>query len=264
MAVWEPYVTTSARPITGELLVSRTVADRELLVLLPPSYGSASRRYPVLYAHDGQNLFDAAANPEGEWEVDESMGRLAAEGLEAIIVGIPNAGSARRTEYSPWPDPEYGGGGADAYLDLLLGTIKPAIDADFATDPNPAQTGILGSSLGALVSLYAFFHHPGLFGFAGVLSPAFWWAGDAVFAFVDAADPPDGRIWMDVGDEEAPERPELQAAYVRDFHRMAAVLADKGFGPDRLATVLEVGGRHHESAWARRFPDAMRFFLAPG
>jgi len=263
MATWQPYVTTSTRPITGELLVNDTIADRELLVLLPPSYGSASRRYPVLYAHDGQNLFDEAATQNGEWEVDETMGELATEGLEAIVVGIPNTGSGRQTEYSPWPHPEHGGGGADAYLDLLLGTIKPAIDGHFTTDPHPGQTGILGSSLGGLVSLYAFFRHPDTFGFAGVMSPAFWWAGEAVFSFVETAGPAAGRIWMDVGDEETPERPELQAAYVGDFQRMAALLADKGFGADRLRTVLETGGRHHESTWARRFPDAMRFFLVP-
>ena len=263
MGTWEPYVTTSSRPIAGELVVCRDATDRDVLVLLPPSYGAAARRYPVLYAHDGQNLFDEATSYSGEWEIDESMAALAAEGLEAIVVGIPNGGPARGSEYSPWAQPDGGPGGADGYLDLVLGTIRPLVDGSFATDRGPARTGILGSSLGGLVSLYAFFRYPGTFGYAGVLSPAFRWSGEAVFDFVAAAPLVEGRIWMDVGDNESPELPELRAAYVDDFDRMCALLGDKGYGPERLHSRLEPGGSHHESAWARRFPDAMRFFLAP-
>jgi len=198
---WEPYARRPNSTVVGELLVHRGLG-RDLLVLLPSDYGSGAR-YPVLYAHDGQNLFDAATSNDGEWLVDETMAALAAERIEAIVVGIPNRGELRATEYCPWPqEPYVADCRADEYVDFLLGSVRPLVDRSFATGD---RSGVLGSSLGALVSLYAFFARPGEFEFAGALSVAVW-GGDAAFDFFERAPFVDGSIWVDAGDREAPDR----------------------------------------------------------
>jgi len=254
---WEPYASTPESTVVGELLVHRALG-RELLALLPPGYGGGGR-YPVLYAQDGQNLFDAAASNSGEWRVDESMLELASEGIEAIVVGIASRSDSRASDYCPWPqEPHVPEGRADEYLDFVLGSVKPLVDRSFATEPG--TSGTLGSSLGALVSLYAFFSRPGTFAFAGALSAAIW-GGEAPFEFFEQAPFVDGRIWLDAGDRETPDDPPVNAWYVETLERMAALLERKGYGPDRLRSSLVAGGIHHESAWAERFPDAMRFWL---
>jgi predicted alpha/beta superfamily hydrolase len=191
--------------------------------------------------------------------VDESMLALAAEGIEAIVVGVASLGDSRGRDYCPWPqEPHVPEGRADAYVDFLLGSVKPLVDRSFATDPGTSS--VLGSSLGALVSLYAFFSRAGTFAFAGALSAAIW-GGEAAFGFFEQAPFVDGRIWLDAGDRESPDDPGVNAWYVETLDRMTRLLERKGYGPDRLRSTLVHGGIHHESAWAERFPDAMRFWL---
>jgi len=259
MDTWEPYARAPQSTVVGELVVHRGLG-RELLALLPASYGGGGS-YPVLYAQDGQNLFDEATAHSGEWRVDETMAELAGEGVEAIVVGIANRSDARASEYSPWPQaPHVEHGRAVEYLDFVLGSVKPLVDRSFRTEPGPDATGMLGSSLGALVSLYAFFSWQGTLGFAGAMSTAFF-GGDEAFAFFEQAPFVDGRIWLDTGDLEAPTDPDANGWYVEGFERMATLLERKGYGPDRLHAAVVPGGVHIESAWAARFPDAMRFWL---
>lgn len=230
--------------------------QRDLLVYLPPSYARGRRRYPVVYMHDGQNLFDQATSFGEEWQVDETMEAAAAGGVEAIVVGIPNMGDARLDEYSPWHDAESGGGGrADAYLDLLLETIKPVVDRDFRTLPGREHTAVAGSSMGGLVSLYAYFRRPDAFGAAGVMSPALWFAGGQVFPFVEQAPFVPGRLYLDIGTNEG-------KTALEDARRMRDLLEAKGYrrGEDFLY-VTALGGRHSERAWRRRTRRMMHFLL---
>ena len=144
---------------------------RRLWLYLPPGYDTSDRRYPVLYMHDGQNLFDVATSFAGEWEVDESLDALVREGRlpGLIVVGIDNAGDARLDEYSPWRDRQLGKGGrGDAYAAFLIRTLKPHVDRTWRTLPDAAHTGIAGSSMGGLISLYAGLRHPEVFGRIGV------------------------------------------------------------------------------------------------
>jgi predicted alpha/beta superfamily hydrolase len=192
---------------------------RDVFVYLPPSYmapEARGTRWPVLYMHDGQNLFDPELSFSGAWRVDLAMQTAARVGFECIVVGVSNLGGARLDEYSAWFDESVGGGGAaDLYVDFLLNTLKPMVDAQFRTRPEREATGVLGSSMGGLASLYAFFREPHAFGFCGAMSPAIWYARKAVLPFVEAAIPPTGRLWLDVGTGEgvrtlatcAPPRP---------------------------------------------------------
>jgi predicted alpha/beta superfamily hydrolase len=279
---WIPYgefARGRAHTVRGEVRVLPEVEGpvpgrrRHLLVYLPPSYEqgvAAGRRYPVLYAQDGQNLFDEATSYAGEWRCDETMERLAAErGIEAIVVGIPNAGTERLHEYSPFPEPGLSDGQADAYLRFLLRRVRPLIEAEFAVTRDREATGILGSSLGGLFSLYAFFERPDVFGLVAAFSPSLQLGGDAMLAYLKAQPPAPGRVYIDVGAHEG-ARPRVGRFLFRPFARVyparvrAAfrILARKGYRPGRdLVFVQDRGGRHNEVDWGRRLPGALEFLL---
>ena len=230
---------------------------RDIYVYVPPSHDTDDRRFPVVYMHDGQNLFHDALAFSSEWQVDENMERLSQLGLEALVVGIPNVGAARSDEYSPFRTLQHGGGNGDEYLDFITRTLKPLIDQQFRTDPSRAATGILGSSMGALISLYAFFARPDVFGFAGVMSPALWFAEHEIFKALKQAPMVPGRLYLDVGSGEG-ERT------VADARRMHELLLSKGYRPgETMMYVEEDGAGHSEEAWARRLRTAMYYLIPP-
>ncbi len=278
-AVWLDYADVYPRgqhTVRGALKVLRALYSpqldnrREIVVYLPPSYAAGDRRYPVLYMHDGQNLFDAATSFAGEWYVDETMEGLASQGIEAIVVGIPNNGPRRANEYIPFPWAELTDAQGALYVDFIADTLKPIIDRDFRTLPGREHTGIAGSSLGGLISLYAYFKRPDSFGLAGVFSPALRWGKEGIFPFVQQAPFVSGKIYMDVGAAEgtglvtgsAHTQRSFADHYAQQVRRMNNLLRRKGYRPsETLLYVEEAGGIHHESAWARRLPDALRFLL---
>ena len=277
-ATWLDYVDAYPRgqhTVSGTVQILRSLESpqlgnrRDVLIYLPPSYAEGGRRYPVIYMHDGQNLFDAATSYAGEWHVDETMEALARQGIEAIIVGIPNIGERRFHEYIPFTSPEVVGVQGEEYVAFIADTVKPLIDRDFRTRPERESTGIAGSSLGGLISLYGYFRRPEVFGLAGVFSPAFRWGKRDIFPFVRQAAFSPGRIYMDVGTAEGvglakTRRTERSFAfqYLLLVRRMDELLQRKGYRPgESLRYVEEADGIHHESAWARRLPDALRFLL---
>jgi predicted alpha/beta superfamily hydrolase len=220
---------------------------RDLLVYLPPSYFVSERRYPVIYMQDGQNLFDVATSFAGvEWGVDDTLQALSAEGLEAIVVGIPNSGEQRLNEYTPPANPWWQGTG-DQYVAFLVDSVKPLIDHDFRTMPERTHTGIFGSSLGALISLYAFFARPDVFGFVGAMSPALWVGRGLILRQARESPVVPGRIYLDNGAHES------------SAQSLADLLEAKGYADFKY--VLDEDGRHTEADWARRLPAALRFLL---
>ena len=264
-AEWLPYPPEHEREghtVVGTMKVMHGVRspqldnERDLYVYLPPSYEHTAKRYPVLYMHDGQNLFDRATSFGEEWEVDQTLEAASADGLEAIVVGVPNLGKERLNEYSPWRDRRHRAGGrGDAYLSFLTDTVKPMIDRDFRTLPGRGSTGIAGSSMGGLISLYAFFRRSDVFGFAGVMSPALWFAGGSVFPFVRERPHVPGRVYLDIGTSEGTEA-------IHDARRMKALLEEKGYRGGRdLLFYVEMGGQHNERAWARRLRRELHFLL---
>jgi predicted alpha/beta superfamily hydrolase len=278
MTPWQDYAqgNDGARhSVVGTLKVLEAVWSpqlknhRDLLVLLPPSYGRKERGYPVIYMHDGQNLFDEATSFAGEWQVDETMEALSREGIEAIVVGIPNAGERRMNEYSPFFDRRFGDGQGEAYLSFVVETVKPLVDREWDTLPGRQHTATAGSSMGGLISLYAFFRCPEVFGLAGAISPALGFARGAIFPYVREAPFVPGWIYLDVGTAEWSahwaDRLLLRVhsrRYLRHTRKMRSLLERKGYRPNQnLLYVEEKGGLHHESAWARRFPRALRFLL---
>jgi predicted alpha/beta superfamily hydrolase len=228
---------------------------RDVLVYLPPSYPVSGRHYPTIYMHDGQNLFDAATSYAGEWQVDETMERIAPEGFEAIVIAVPNMGVERIAEYSPFRDARVGGGRGDAYVAFLIDTLKPHVDRNFRTRRDAEHTGVIGSSMGGLISLYAFLTQPGVFGFAGVMSPSLWFAGGAIFHVADAARHWPGRLYLDTGTAEGRRQ-------VRQTREMVRMLRRRAAHPRRQIHYVEArGAGHNEMAWAARFERAVRWLL---
>lgn len=265
LAGWRDYAMTAeeGHTVVGTVKVLAGVESpqlgnrRDLLVYLPPSYARGDRRYPVIYMHDGQNLFDRATSFGEAWEVDQTLEDASQQGLEAIVVAIPNLGEHRLDEYSPWPDPGHKQGGkGDAYADFIVQTVKPVIDRDFRTRPEREATGIAGSSMGGLISLYTFFRNPETFGFTGVMSAAFWFGAHRIYKYVEERPFAGGRVYLDVGTSEGPQE-------VADVRRMKTLLEAKGYRTGRdLLFFVEMGGQHNEKAWQRRLRKALHFLLA--
>ncbi len=230
---------------------------RQLRLYLPPGYATSGKRYPVLYMHDGQNLFDVATAYAGEWKVDETLDALAREGkLELIVVGIDNGQEKRMTELNAWDNARAGKGEGREYTDFIVKTVKPMIDQNYRTLPDRAHTAIMGSSMGGLASHYALMQYPEVFSKAGVFSPAYWTAQPA-FDFVAAKPvPKDARLFFLMGGKEGPQ---MNA----DVKRMAEVV--KKTGHPAANTVLRIvpQAEHNEAFWAGELREALLWMFAP-
>lgn len=231
-----------------------------MIVYLPPDYDeNLEERYPVLYMHDGQNLFDPRTAFVGQhWRTGETIGGMiqAGEIRSIIVVGIYNTGEARIDEYTPTEDPEHKrGGAADLYGRMILEELKPRIDRTYRTRSGSEETALAGSSLGGLVSLHLGLRHPDQFGRLGILSPSAWWDDRVILETVDAFEGRRPRIWLDVGTAEGDEA-------VRTVRELGERLIAKGWTPGADLFYREVeGAGHTESAWAERLGDVLRFLF---
>ncbi len=239
--------------------------SRDITVYLPAGYDEqVERRYPVLYLHDGQNLFDPeSAFVTGQhWGIAETADAVidAGEVAPLIIVGIHNTGPRRLSEYTHSADPKLGGGEADCYGMLLVEELVPFIQETFRTLPDAAHTGLGGSSLGGLVSLYLGLRYPEVFGRLAILSPSIWWDRRSILKVLREVGRPESRarIWLDAGDAEGP-RTQPDAAL------LANQLVEQGWRPGQdLHYEWIPGGTHDELAWAARVGPMLRWLFPAG
>ena len=232
---------------------------RAIRVYLPPAYlENGGQRFPVVYLHDGQNLYDDRTAFGGvSWNIAGAMDQGARDGSihQAIVVGV-DATADRISEYTPVPDPIDGGGNAAAYLSFLLEELKPWVDARYRTLPGRDTTAIMGSSLGGLVSAYAGVQRPDVFGLVGVVSPSTWWSNEWIIGAVagtrDAPVKP-GKVYVDSGD----------AGPSNDDVGYTATLAQtyRDAGNIDVRYLVQKGGRHSEVYWRQRVPGALAFLL---
>ncbi|AMR28412.1 hypothetical protein A0257_15815 [Hymenobacter psoromatis] len=233
---------------------------RRVWVYLPPDYGTGERRYPVLYLQDGQNVFDQYTSFAGEWGVDETLDQLAASGQDlggCLVIAVDNADQHRLDEYSPWRNPRIRRGGeGEQYVDFLVNTLKPYIDHHYRTRPERAATYVAGSSMGALIATYAALRHPAVFGGVGAFSPAYWFAGPSLLAYIAQHAPrPDTRWYFVCGAQEGPSMVPLMTT-VRDALHGAGV-------PDtNLNFNVLSDGVHAEWFWQREFAGAYEFLIS--
>ena len=231
---------------------------RRIWLYLPPDYDSTTKNYSVLYMHDGQNLFDAATSYAGEWEVDETLNEMYNEGQEVpVVVGIDNGGGDRIDEYTPWPNPDYGGGDGDLYAQFIVETLKPYIDENYRTKPEREFTGVMGSSLGGLISHYIGIKHQDVFSKAGIFSPSYWYTGDIFDFTFETGKQHDMRFYMMGGTDES-------AGLVDEMNAMVDTLHAAGFSPDEMTMKVVEGGQHNEALWREEFGQAYEWMYLDG
>lgn len=236
--------------------------DRTVIVYLPPGYDDRSAdRYPALYLHDGQNVFDRATSIGEEWQVDEKAQAmiLAGEIAPVIVVGIYNTGVHRIDEYAPTARPDKGGGGhADDYGRMLVEELKPFIDTTYKTLPSAASTAIGGSSLGGLLTMHLGLRYPTCFSKLAVMSPSVWWDDRVILREVEAL--PNKlplKIWLDAGTAEGEQ-------VLADSRALRDALVAKGWTiGDDLAYLEAVGGEHNEQSWGGRIDAVLKFLFPP-
>jgi predicted alpha/beta superfamily hydrolase len=239
-------------------------ARRDVLVYVPPQYeDEPARRFPVFYLQDAQNLIDPGTSyvPGETWQVHTTADRLAEAGeIEPVIlVGVAHAGLRRIEEYTPERDVRHGGGGEGrSYGRLLIEELKPLVDATYRTRGDAVNTGIGGSSLGGLISLYLALERPDVFGKVAAMSPSVWWDQCSILARLKRAVPrPALKIWVDTGSHEG-------GYQVRDAGMLVRQMQRQGWrtGVD-LEYFLAEGAEHNERAWAARFDRVLRFLFPP-
>ncbi len=220
---------------------------RRIWIYLPPDYKISKKNYPVLYMHDGQNLFDNATSYSGEWGVDEFLDSIfSLRQKEVIVVGIDNGLARRMTEYNPYSFQQFGKGEGDEYVDFLVKTLKPFIDQHYRTKDSKANTYIAGSSMGGLISLYAVLKYPGVFGGVGIFSPAFWTASGIDSAVIAKSIKVNSRLFFYCGGKE-------NSTMIPDMKRIEKEIKSESKSP--LREVIDANARHNESAWRKHFAE---------
>jgi len=237
--------------------------DRDVIVYVPAGYQEEpERRYPVLYLHDGQNLFDGRTSfvKDRTWKVREHADAAieAGEIEPLIIVGIYNTGDRRLAEYTHEYNWQMGGGEADAYGQLITQELMPWIASEYRVRHDRETTGLGGSSLGGLVSLYLGLKYPAIFGKLAVMSPSVWWNHKSILGYLNEHAPQvweRPRIWLDVGDREGQKA-------LRDVEHLARRLKANGWKPGETLHFEKVeGGTHDEASWAARVRTMLKFLF---
>jgi predicted alpha/beta superfamily hydrolase len=254
--IWPHFTNTAGRMENIANFHSATLNNsRNIEVYLPPSYDeNPDERFPVIYMHDGQNLWNDADAAFGvSWRVGQAMdnGAMDASIHEAIIVGIDN-NADRIPEYTPVPDPTDGGGNADNYLKFIITELKPQIDTKYRTYPDKEHTGMIGSSLGGLLSAYTGVSHPDVFGMIGAMSPSTWWDNFWIINEVTGANNLSGRMYLDSGDSGTSNDDVTYTAMLDMVYQQKPVTLDY---------LVQAGGQHSEYYWAQRVPGALGFLL---
>ncbi len=242
----------NTRIIDMDMFMPQLNRYRRIWIYLPQDYNTGNKSYPTLYMQDGQNLFDASTSAFGEWKCDETMEDLQAKDSTdgIIIIGIDNGGLSRINEYSPWVNAQYGGGEGDEYMDFIIQTLKPFIDSHFRTLPTRENTGIMGSSMGGLISWYGGLLHQDIFSKVGVFSPSFWFSPSVMTTAANTPKTyPTSFYFLAGGGEGA----ETDANIKKVRTRMKA----NGFTTQELKYTLVPNGEHSEWFWAEYFDDAV-------
>lgn len=251
-AIKQHTATARVHIISDRFDMPQLARQRRIWIYLPKDYVSSKKKYPVIYMHDGQNLFDDYYSGYGEWGIDELLDKVSPQ-KECIVVGIDHGGDYRITEYDPY-DSKYGKGRGADYVDFLVKTLKPYIDAHYKTEAGTKYTTVAGSSMGALISMYATLKYPGVFGNAGIFSPAFWIAPEIYEQAKQKQPGNKTRFYFVCGDAESENM-------VSDMKKMAAIVQEKGIKPQNSPVVIIKGASHNEKQWRGDWPDFYKWLF---
>ena len=242
----KPKVSTASKNvhiIDTAFLIPQLKRVRRVWVYLPAGYSLSQKHYPVLYMHDGQNVFDDAISYAGEWGVDEFFDSTKLK--SCIVVAMDHGGAKRINEYCPYDMEKFGKGEGNEYVDFLVKTLKPFIDKNYHTLKDKSHTFIAGSSMGGLISMYAVLKYPKVFGGAGVFSPAFW-VGPKIFGDIKAKGTNvNSKIYFYCGKLEGET---MVLDMLKAFEGMHKVSKSK------MISVIRDEGKHNEATRRREFP----------
>ena len=245
--------TSQSHYITTKVEIPQLKRERNIQVYLPADYYKSSKKYPVIYMQDAQNIYNKDGQNKRSWCVDSLLKTLP-DARQAIIVGIEHGGKNRIAEYSPYPT-KYGDADGVAYTEFMVKNLKPYIDSHYRTKSDARNTAIAGSSMGGLIALYATVKYPKVFGVAGVFSPSLWIA-PAINQFVnDSPVPATNRFFVACGDKEGNE-----TEYVAKMDTL--LLSKKGFSRKNVPAPLVLKGeQHNEHQWMLEFPVFYKWFI---
>ena len=250
--------TAQVEVLGSQIWLPRLKRYRRIWVCKPGNYQTdTSQRYPVMYFHDGQNLLDAATSFSGEWKVDEALQELEAQPSWApiLVVAIDHGGSERISELTPFRHPTYGGGNAEAYAEDLVLTVKPLIDQLYRTRPEPAFTGIGGSSLGGAASLFMAYRYPGVFSKALIFSPSLWFSDSLRQYCLQQPQPSQSRQYWLCGNNEGD--PDM----VPDLNQCYNDLLNAGMPSGQMFRSIVNGGTHSEGFRSTRVKTALQWLF---
>ncbi len=242
----KPKQSTASRQVTvldTAFYIPQLNRYRRVWIYLPENYTSDKKeRYPVLYMHDGQNLFEDTTSYAGEWGVDECLDSMKLK--KCIVVGIDHGGEKRMNEYSPFNHKQFGKGEGAAYVDFVTKKLKPFVDKKFRTIRNRQHTFIAGSSMGGLISMYAVLRYPKIFGGAGVFSPSFW-VSDEINPYIQKRGKKyKGLVYFYAGKQEGEQ---MVQELLKAFEILSAVSKAKS------TVVIRNDGMHNEATWRKEF-----------
>lgn len=244
----KPKVSTASKNVhlvDTSFYIPQLLRYRRVMIYLPESYNRSNKTYPVLYMHDGQNVFDEITAFAGEWGVDEALDTMNAQYGETIVVTIDNSSEKRINEYCPYDMQQFGKGEGNQYVDFLVHTLMPYINRHYKTKRSAKYTSIAGSSMGGLISFYALLKYPNKFGAAGVFSPAFWVAPALKEDIEKKAKKVKGRMYFFAGKQESEHMVTDMLGVFEQMTRLSK--AD-------ITTVIRAEGKHDEATWRHEFP----------
>ncbi|TDD98589.1 alpha/beta hydrolase [Flavobacterium cellulosilyticum] len=248
----EQQSTTSKQITTFTIDAPQLQSTKKIWIYLPINYNATKKKYPVIYMHDAQNLFDAKTSFVGEWNVDEKLDSLKAQ---VIVVGIEHGNEKRIEELTPYKNEKYGGGNADKYLEFIVKTLKPEIDSKYRTKTKATNTAIIGSSLGGLASYYAIIKYPKVFGKAGIFSPSFWFNQKEIIELTEKSPKLKAKIYFLYGDREGDEQD--RKIMLSELNKIDSLISKKRCECKHLTkkTIVK-GGQHNEKLWRDGFVNA--------
>jgi len=250
--------TSNVKILSENFNIPQLKTTRKVWIYLPPDYKTSKKNYPVIYMHDGQNLFDDFTSFSGEWSVDETLNEIFKEtGQSAIVIGIDNGGDKRLAEYSPWNNAKYKTTGeGDLYIDFLVKTLKPYIDKTYRTEKQPSKTLVIGSSMGGLISLYASVKHPNVFGKAGIFSPAFWFVSKDLDKYlnINKSNLKNSKFYFVAGKNEV-------ETMVPEIENVDSFLLKKSVPEKNIVVKIDEDGTHSEGYWKRELKQSLIWLL---
>ena len=251
MSKYDPIIEV----IEEEYEIPHLGATRKISALLPYDYYTSDKQYPVLYLQDGQNLFNPDA-PYGDWAIDKSLGKMASKGLkDIVIVAIDHGETERIREYLPYYHPQFGQGKGKFYIQFMKEKLIPYINNRYRTYTDYEHTGIGGSSMGGLISLYAGVKEPEVFGKLMIFSPSLWVSRMIFNDSISFKPLEKSSLYLYAGGKESKK-------HLPNVKKLESIMTKKEKnGPFHFQLSVNTEGEHAEVYWRKEFPIALKWLF---